>query len=396
LASLLIIVGLFVCNKGETQIPGLIGTVDSLAFANKDGNGSIIFSVPPDSTGMRNLSAGDLIREMKVGWNLGNTLDAIGGETAWGNPVTTQRLIDSVKAAGFHAVRIPVAWSKFSDESNFTIEASFMKRVEEVVNYVLNDGMYAIINIHWDGGWIQPTYKQQEYVNKRLGIMWDQIATHFRNYDDHLLFAGTNEIMVEGNYGTPTEENYTVQNGYNQVFVKTVRSTGGRNAYRMLVVQGYNTNIDHTVNFAVIPDDIVKNHIIMEVHYYDPYDFTINESNKITQWGKIATDSSRTETWANESFADNQFNKMKTNFADKGIPVIVGEYGAFSRTDVADHSIYREYYMKYVTQSMINHNLIPFYWDNGYTGNHSLGLFDRNTGKQAYSAIIKAVTGAGK
>jgi endoglucanase len=333
---------------------------------------------------------------MKVGWNLGNTLEAIGGETAWGNPLTTQTLIDSVKSAGFNAVRIPVAWSKFSNEQNFVIDESFMNRVEEVTNYVLDAGMYAIINIHWDGGWIQPTYQQQAYVNNRLGIMWNQIATRFQDYGDHLLFAGTNEIMVTGNYGTPTKENYTVQNGYNQTFVTTVRSTGGKNVYRMLVVQGYNTNIDHTLNYAVMPTDVIKNHLIMEVHYYDPYDFTINENSKITQWGKIATDASKTETWANETYADTKFNQMKTKFVDNGIPVIVGEYAAMARTDVADHSIYREYYLKYITQSMINHNIIPFYWDAGFTGNHGSGLFDRKTGQQAYPGIIKAITGAVK
>jgi endoglucanase len=107
------------------------------------------------------------------------------------------------------------------------IDASWLDRVEEVVNYVLSDGMYVIINEHWDNGWIQPTYAQQEYVNNRLAAMWQQIAVRFRDYDDHLLFAGTNEVMVTNDYGTPIKEYYTVQNSYNQTFVNTVRSTGG-------------------------------------------------------------------------------------------------------------------------------------------------------------------------
>lgn len=154
-------------------------------------------SIAPDQTGMRNLSSVDLAKEMKLGWNVGNSLEAIGGETAWGNPKITQRLIDSIKAAGFNAVRIPVAWSRFSDAATFKIDTAWMSRVGEVVNYVLKNNMYAIVNIHWDNGWMQPTYAQQEYVNTRLSVMWRQIAIRFRNYDDRLLFAGTNEVMVE-------------------------------------------------------------------------------------------------------------------------------------------------------------------------------------------------------
>lgn len=379
-----------ILQKGSTT------PVDNSTTSTDSISSDSSYDATPDPTKMGNLTPAEYSKKMGVGWNIGNSLDAINGETSWGNPLITQTLIDSVKAAGFNTIRIPIAWSKFSDQQSFTIEESFMERVDEVVNYVLKNDMYAMINIHWDGGWIQPTFAQQEYVNNRLSIMWEQIATYFRDYDDHLLFAGTNEIMVEGQYGTPSKENYTVQNSYNQTFVTTVRSTGGRNAYRRLVIQGYNTNIDHTVNYTTIPKDIISNHLMMEVHYYDPYNFALNENSSVTQWGKIATDPKKTETWANETYADNQFNKMKINFVDKNIPVILGEYGAISRTDVADHSTYREYYTKYLTKSMIEHGLVPVYWDNGSTGNHSFGLFNRSTGQQAYPAIIKAITGAEK
>jgi endoglucanase len=287
-----------------------------------------------------------------------------------------------------------VAWSKFSDESTFTIETSWLERVEEVVNYILDNNMYVVVNIHWDGGWMQPTYDDQDYVNKRLAAMWLQIARHFRDYDDHLLFAGTNEVMVEGDYGTPTKEYYTVQNGFNQTFLTTVRSTGGRNAYRYLVLQGFNTNINYTVSFAVMPDDVIENRMMMEVHYYDPYNFTLNENSTITQWGKDATDPSLTETWANEAYADTQFQKMKSNFIDKGYAVILGEYGAISRTDVPQHAEYRRYYIEYITQSLVGHGLVPFYWDNGYTGNRGFGIFNRTTGEQTEPDIVKAITGA--
>ena len=291
-------------------------------------------SVAPDETGMRNISSVELSKEMIPGWNVGNSLEAIGGETAWGNPPINEDLIEAVKDAGFNSVRIPVAWSNGMDMTTFAIDEELLYRVEEVVDYVLDNDMYAIINIHWDGGWMQPTYEQQDYVNNRLAIIWEQIAVFFRDYDDHLLFAGSNEVHIEGDYGAPREENYTVQNSFNQTFVNTVRSTGGCNYYRHLLVQGYNTNINYTVGFFAIPNDVVENRLMVEVHYYDPYDFTLNENDRITQWGKNATDPARTETWANEDYADAQFQKMKTNFVDKGYGVVLGEYGAMARLNL--------------------------------------------------------------
>lgn len=360
---------------------------------------AIVDSIPPDQTGMRNLTSVNLAKEMKLGWNLGNTLEAIGGETNWGNPKATQQLIDSVKNAGFNAVRIPVAWSRFTDAATYKIDTAWMSRVEEVVNYVLKNNMYAIVNIHWDGGWMQPTYAKQAYVNDRLAKMWKQIAIRFRNYNDYLLFAGTNEVMVDGDYGTPRLEYYTVQNSFNQTFISTVRSTGGKNTYRHLVVQGFNTNIDHTVNFFKTPTDPTANRMMVEVHYYDPYNFTLNETPTIVQWGKNATDPSKTETWANEAWADAQFQKMKTNFIDKGYAVILGEYAAMARLNLGstaantEHAGYRKYYMEYITQSAASHGLVPFYWDSGFTGDKGSGLFNRNNGVKAFPEIIKAITG---
>ncbi|MBX3009046.1 MAG: cellulase family glycosylhydrolase [Melioribacteraceae bacterium] len=359
-----------------------------------------IDSIPPDNTDMRDISSIHLSRQMVPGWNVGNSLESIGGETAWGNPKISIQLIDSLKAAGFKAVRIPVAWSRFSNAAEFEIEQSWLNRVEEVVNYVLSNGMYAIINEHWDNGWIQPTYAKEAEVKKRLAAMWKQIAIHFRDYDDRLLFAGTNEVMVTNNYGTPIKEYYTVQNGYNQTFVNTVRSTGGRNHYRFLLVQGFNTNIDHTINYFIMPKDVILDRLMVEVHYYDPYNFTLNSNSTITQWGKNATDSKKTETWANETWANNQFNKMKTKFVDKGIAVILGEYGAIARTNLgtpelnAEHAQYRKYYIEFITGSIVKHGLVPFYWDNGGTGNYGLGIFNRLTGAKAYPEIVKAVIDA--
>jgi endoglucanase len=351
------------------------------------------YYIPADQNGMRNISSLSLAKEMGNGWNVGNSLEAIGGETAWGNPRITKELINQVKAAGFNAVRIPVAWSKFSNPDDYTIDAAWMARVQEVVDYVIDNGMYAVLNIHWDGGWMQPTYADQDYVNERLEKMWLQIALNFRDYEDRLLFAGTNEVMVTGDYGTPKPEYYIVQNSFNQTFVDIVRSTGGRNAYRNLVVQTFNTNIDHGINFFELPQDPTDDRLMVEVHYYDPYEFALKEDGGATQWGKIANDPSKTASWGDEAHADSQFRKLKSTFVDKGIPVLVGEYGAISRSGEPDYETYRKYYLEYVTTSMKAEGLIPFYWDNGYDGNHGFALFDRTTGEQLHPEIIRAVVG---
>lgn len=349
------------------------------------------YYIPADNTDMRDISSLDLASEMGLGWNLGNSLEAIGEETAWGNPKTTKALIYEVKAAGFNAVRIPVAWSKFSNPETFEIDPVWMARVQEVVDYVVENDMYAMMNIHWDEGWMQPTFAQKDYVNDRLAKMWIQIALNFRDYDDHLVFAGTNEVMVDGDYSTPKPEYYQVQNSFNQTFVDAVRSTGGRNTYRNLVVQTFNTNIDHGVNFFEIPEDTTEDRLMVEAHYYDPYEFSLQENENITQWGKNATDPSKTAAWGGESHADVQFQKMKAKFVDKGIPVLIGEYGAVMKK-ADENQAYLAYYLNYVTQSMKSHGLVPFYWDNGYDGDYGFALFDRNDGSQLYPDLIEAIT----
>ena len=345
--------------------------------------------------GMRDLTGLQLSKLMGAGWNLGNSLEAIGGETAWGNAATTQAMVNAVKAAGFKSIRIPVSWTQYAD-ANYTISSTWMARVTQVVNYAKTAGLVTVINIHWDGGWMQPTYAQQSAVNARLAKLWTQIANNFKTYDDTLLFAGTNEVMVDGNYGTPTVEYYTVQNSFNQTFVNAVRATGGNNAARHLVVQGFNTNIDHTYNFFVMPADTAANRLTVEVHYYDPYNFTLNASSNIWQWGAGATDPAATETWANESYADAQFQKMKSRFIDNGVAVILGEYAAMSRTNISGAEAYRQAWDQYITRAAFSRGVVPMYWDAGSTANNGSGLFNRATGQQVYPAIISVLINAAK
>ncbi len=346
-------------------------------------------SAAPDITALQ------MARQMGAGWNLGNSLEAIGGETAWGNPPVTRAMFDAVRAAGFRTVRIPLAWKQYADADD-RIGAAWMARVTHVVDDARAAGLVVIINIHWDGGWMQPTAAREAAVDARLATFWTQIADNFKAYDDQLLFAGTNEVMVEGDYKPPTPEVVAVQNGFNQVFVDAVRATGGNNATRFLVVQGFNTNIDFTVASARLPKDPARDRLMMEVHYYDPYDFALNAGSGTWQWGATATDPKATEPWADEAHVDAQFEKMKTRFVDRGIPVILGEFAAISRTERPGAEAYRIRWNRYVAHSAATHGAVPIYWDPGSTGNHSSGLFDRKTGAQVYPALVSAIVDAVK
>jgi endoglucanase len=345
---------------------------------------------PASAGAMRALTSVQLSKEMAPGINLGNTLEAIPSETSWGNPATTQATMDGYKAAGFKSVRIPVAWSQYADAGN-NISPTWMARVKQVVDYARKAGLYVVINIHWDGGWMNhPTYDQQAAINAKLTKFWTQIAITFKDYDDHLLFAGSNEVGQDAPWGTPVSAEWAnVQNGFNQAFVNAVRATGGNNAVRHLVVQAYFTNIDHAVAINTVPTDTVANRLFMEVHYYDPYNFTINGGSNIWQWGSTATDPAATETWANEPWVDAQFQKMKTNFVDKGVAVMVGEYGAYVKPDYPGMAAYRKAWADDVTRSMVQHGLVPVWWDTGE-------LIDRATGAQKVPDVVSTLVNASK
>lgn len=338
---------------------------------------------------MRNLTSTELSKLMSPGINLGNTLEAIPNETAWGNPVPTQSLMNAYKSAGFKTVRIPVSWSQYADANN-NISATWLAHIRQVVDYAHNAGLYTIVNIHWDGGWMNhPTYDQQAAINAKLTKFWTQIANTFKDYDDTLLFAGSNEVGQDNTWGPPTTEYAAVQNSFNQTFVNAVRATAGNNARRHLVVQGYFTNIDNTAAFNTVPHDTVANRLFMEVHYYDPYHFTLDSGSNIWQWGVNAADPSAVEAWANEPWADAEFQKMKTTFGDKGVPVILGEYGAGMKSNYPGMDAYRKYWDQYITQSAFQHGLVPVYWDTG-------GMIDRNTGAQLDPDVIAMIVKASR
>ncbi|MDR0892541.1 MAG: cellulase family glycosylhydrolase [Mediterranea sp.] len=350
--------------------------------------------LPPDATGMES-DAATLVARMTRGWNLGNTLEATGGETAWGNPLTTAEMIKKVKEAGFNAIRIPCSWNQYleADAAPYTIKPTWMSRVKEVVDYCVDNGLYAILNIHWDGGWLETSIPNgySETVNEKQRSLWKQIAIAFRDYDEHLLFAGCNEPNVEN------AAQMTTLLRYEQTFVDAVRGTGGRNAYRSLIVQGPSTDIDKTLQLmTTLPTDPATKRLILEVHYYTPWTFAGLEKDE--SWGKMAyfwgednqgyaqgAYAGRWDNTGGETAMRNQLEKMKTTFIDKGIPVILGEYGALRRTlsDSSNstenaeaqkgHDASRAAYIGYATHQAQAYGMAPFFWDAG----NSMSLFKR-------------------
>ncbi len=328
--------------------------------------------LPPDASGMTSTAA-QLAAKFRLGWNLGNTLEAIGGETAWGNPQATQALIDKVKASGFTAVRLPCSWNQYADQNTAKIQDAWMNRVKQVVQYCVNDGLYVVLNIHWDGGWLENniTTQAQASVNAKQKAFWEQIATAMRGFDEHVMFASANEPAASDATGM------SVLLSYHQTFVNAVRSTGGHNTYRTLIVQGPSTNIDYTSNLMnTLPSDPTSGRMMVEVHYYEPFQFTALSAdaswgNMFYYWGQnyhSTIEPSRNATWGEEDFVLSEFPKMKAKFVDKGIPVIIGEFGAYRRTtplDMDKHQASVDHWLTYVTQQAIANGCEPFYWDTG-------------------------------
>lgn len=343
-----------------------------------------------------------VITKMRVGWNLGNSLDSVGGETKWGNPMVTPELIQAVADAGFGAVRVPVTWAThFGAAPNYTIDEAWMKRVEEIVGYVLDRNLYAIINVHHDGAengdgeWIsivdssgKVTDSHTSAVKTQFVAIWKQIATRFKDKGERLLFESMNEIHV--GYAEPPQEQQNFINTLNQTFVDTVRATGGNNASRCLIVPGYNTNIDYTLKGFVKPTDTVANKLILSVHYYDPWDYA--GAGKTHVWGNA---SQGHDDWGQEDYVTAQFDKLKTKYVDANLPVLMGEYGAVNQTG---YEKYRRYYVEYVTKAAHDRGILPVIWDNGGTGTgaDAFGLFSRTNNtilqKDIVDAILRAAT----
>lgn len=386
----------------------LVGTVVAGSFTAPFS----VQAAKKDTTSFEDLNQSQIVEAMGPGWNLGNQLESVTDnvpeETNWGNPVITEKLIQSVKAAGFKSIRIPVSYfAKIDDDKDYTIDSKWLDRVQEVVNYCIKNDLYAVINIHGDGyntidgSWLLCNGKNQTEIKKKYKKVWKQIAERFKNYDEHLLFESMNEEF-DGSYSEPNKEYYQNINDYNQIFVDTVRKTGDNNTKRWLIIPGWNTNIDYTAGdygFKLPTDqyrdksiDKEEQRIMISVHYYSPWDFCGGENCVITQWGNEADDPSKTSTTCDETYMKNQLNLMKTTFADKGYPVFIGEYGSIDKTSYdSENEYYRAYFARKLCQLSRKNGCIPMYWDNGYNGVHGFGLFDRTTCEITQPVIIDAI-----
>ena len=386
----------------------LVGTVVAGSFTAPFS----VQAAKKDTTSFEDLNQSQIVEAMGPGWNLGNQLESVTDnvpeETNWGNPVITEKLIQSVKAAGFKSIRIPVSYfAKIDDDKDYTIDSKWLDRVQEVVDYCIKNDLYAVINIHGDGyntidgSWLLCNGKNQTEIKKKYKKVWKQIAERFKNYDEHLLFESMNEEF-DGSYSEPNKEYYQNINDYNQIFVDTVRKTGDNNTKRWLIIPGWNTNIDYTAGdygFKLPTDqyrdksiDKEEQRIMISVHYYSPWDFCGGENGVITQWGNEADDPSKTSTTCDETYMKNQLNLMKTTFADKGYPVFIGEYGSIGKTSYdSENEYYRAYFARKLCQLSRKNGCIPMYWDNGYNGVHGFGLFDRTTCEITQPVIIDAI-----
>ena len=237
----------------------------------------------PDATGMSS-TAVQLAAKMNLGWNIGNTMEAYGDETGWGNPQITEDYVKFVKANGFNAIRIPCAWNWHHVDNQATahINENWINRVKEVVGYCVDNDMYVLLNIHWDGGWLENniTKAKQDSVSAKQKALWEQIATAMRDFDEHLMFASANEPAADN------AEKMAVLAQYHQTFINAVRSTGGRNSYRVLVLQGPNTSMTLTPDLmSTLPTDTVANRLMVEVHNYLPAQFCF--LNEDVSWGTM-------------------------------------------------------------------------------------------------------------
>ncbi|WP_306207580.1 cellulase family glycosylhydrolase [Actinoplanes sp. RD1] len=396
--------------RSRIRKAGLASLAAALAFAGAVHG--VTRAAAADVTAQ--LNATQLVAAMGAGWNLGNSLEAstngIPGETAWGNPVVTQALIDRVQAAGFKTIRIPVSYlGTIGAGPNYPVSAAWLNRIQEVVDYAHRRGLYVLINMHGDGyktvtgSWLICDAADQATIRDKYQKVWQQIATRFAGYDDRLILESMNENF-DGQYGNPTEPCYSNINAYNQIFVDTVRRTGGNNASRWLLVPGWNTNIDHTVGSGfVLPTDQNRSpsvpageqRIMISVHYYDPWDFTGQEDATITQWGAGATNPAKKSVWGQEDYLDGQLKKMYDRFVTRGYPVFVGEYGSIDKTtyDSASNR-YRADYARAVVAAARKYGAATAYWDNGWNGQHGFGLFDRSSATVTQQGIIDAIMSA--
>ncbi|NLK21079.1 MAG: glycoside hydrolase family 5 protein [Epulopiscium sp.] len=356
----------------------------------------------PDNEAMR------LVTDMRVGWNLGNTLDAafdnpnfsdeLMYESSWCGVKTTKEMIKEIKESGFHSIRIPVSWHNHITDDNFTISEPWMDRVQEVVDYAVEQDLYIILNIHHDitKDYYYPSKEFEENSSKYMASIWKQIGNRFGEYNEKLIFEAVNEPRLVGTNNEwwlemnkeDCRESVEIINGLNQVFVNTVRSTGKNNTSRYLMVPGYSASPENVlIDEFTIPTDLKENDnkIILSVHAYTPYNFALqapNESGSITNFDATSLNSKKDINF----FMDRLYEK----YISKGIPVIIGEFGARDKqNNLQDRVDFAAYYTAYARAR----GMTCFWWDNNaFVGNgENFGLLDRRTVTWKYPEILEAL-----
>ncbi len=332
-----------------------------------------------------------MFSEMKVGWNLGNSLDATDGvgvesEISWGNPKTTEKMILDVKAKGFGTIRIPVSWGKHTD-SNGIVDNAWLMRVKEVVNYAYDNDMYVILNTHHDNDYydIKACLSDEKIrlanTNKMV-TLWTQIGNEFKDYDEHLLFETLNEPRIIGSkkeWTGGTKEEREIVYDLNKAIVSAIRQTGGNNQYRYIMLPSYAaTERTDILQEMKLPED---ERIIVAVHAYTPYGFAMN-ANGIKTFGYFS-----------KKKLDNLFSDLNDIFVSKGIPVIIGECGAVSKDNLKDRCAWAEYFVREAKR----YNILCVVWDNNSPerkGNESFVLYDRQSGEWVYPEFAEAMVKA--
>ena len=342
----------------------------------------------PENDPLKNVTSTEFARLLGYGINLGNTMEACDSnnripnrdpsvyETMWGNPVTTQEMITGMKNSGFKTLRIPVAWTNAMDfeSGDFTINEAYLDRVEEIINYALNEDMYVIINNHWDHGWWSmfghpdPTWR--EFAFQMFMSMWTQIAERYEHIDHRLIFEPSNEewgnrfndrTRFSPTGGVLTEDEcYKLLTELSQIFVNLIRQTGGNNSNRFLLMKGYNTDVIKTIDDRFkLPNDSAESRLLLSVHYYTPWSYC-GDTSGVGSWGRTA-----------EVEEMNELLGSLTKFTDMGYGIVLGEWGVLDN-EGPDR-------LTFFTNFLDNcdlHGFAPILWDTGYDPLHGR-LFDR-------------------
>lgn len=377
--------------------------------AEKEKKSEIVIpDISMEQRDIPDLEAMEFVKNMKAGWNLGNTLDAFTGngnaglssEQSWGMVPTTNEIVAAIKEGGFETIRIPVTWhnhlEKEAGSDSFSIDSKWLERVREVVDYGINNDLYVIINIHHDTGKsaYYPDSAHYEQSEQYIRTVWETVSEQFKDYDEHLIFESMNEPRL---MGTPYEWNFQENveeckdsidciNKLNQVFVDTVRASGGKNADRYLMVPGYSASLaGEDTDLFLLPTDSAENKLIVSAHAYTPYNFALQPK---TEGG--STDSFPAQAGAGRLEIDSLMNKLYQRFVSQGIPVVIGEYGAMNKNDNLQDRV--NYYAYYVAAARAR-GITCCIWDNGLFGGDGelFGLYDRQAGEWGYPEIVDAV-----